>query len=136
MINFGRVARRSRYPSDTSDEQWALIQPLPPEVKTGGRPEKHPRRALEDAILYVVRTGCAWRQLPADFPPWQTVYWYFNRWEQYKVTEQILPVVREQLRIAEGRNPQPSAGLIDSQTVKGADTVGRESRGVRMWRSG
>lgn len=68
------------------------------------------RRALVDAILYVVRTGCAWRQLPADFPPWQTVYWYVNRWEQYKVTEQILPVVRAQLRIAEGRNPQPSAG--------------------------
>ena len=132
MINFGRVARRSRYPSDTSDEQWPLIQPLLPEVKTGGRPEKHPRRALVDAILYVERTGCAWRQLPADFPPWQTVYWYFNRWEQYKVTEQILPVVREQLRIAEGRNPQPSAGLIDSQTVKGADTVGRESRGQNV----
>jgi transposase len=55
--------------------------------------EKHPRRALVDAILYVVRTRCAWRLLPADFPPWQTVYWYFNRWEQYKVTEQILPVV-------------------------------------------
>jgi transposase len=129
MINCAGVARCARYPSDTSDEQWALIEPLLPEVKTGGRPEKHPRRALVDAILYVVRTGCAWRQLPADFPPWQTVYWYFNRWEQDKVTEQILPVVREQLRIQEGRNPQPSAGLIDSQTVKGADTVGRESRG-------
>ena len=90
------------------------------------------RCALVDAIVYVVRTGCAWRQLPADFPPWQTVYWYFNRWEQYKVTEQILPVVRAQLRIAEGRNPQPSAGLIDSQTVKGADTVGRESRGQNV----
>jgi transposase len=63
------VARRTRYLSDTSDEQWALIEPLLPEVKTGGRPEKHPRRALVDAILYVVRTGCAWRQLPADFPP-------------------------------------------------------------------
>ena len=59
-------------------------------------------------------------------------YWYFNRWEQYRVTEQIVPVVREQLRIAEGRNPQPSAGLIDSQTVKGADTVGRESRGQNV----
>ena len=129
------MARRSRYPSDTSDEQWALIEPLLPEVKTGGRPEKHPRRALVDAILYAVRTGCAWRQLPADFPPWQTVYWYFNRWEQYKVTEQILPVLREQLRIAEGRNPQPSAGLIDSQTVKGADTV-CASPAVRLWRSG
>jgi transposase len=130
MINGGGVARHARrYPSDTSDEQWALIEPLLPEVKTGGRPEKHPRRAVLDAILYVVRTGCSWRQLPADFPPWQTVYWYFVRWEQAKVTEKILPVVREQLRLQEGRNPEPTAGLIDSQSVKGADTVGRDSRG-------
>jgi len=123
------MARRSRYPSDTSDEQWALIEPLLPEAKGGGRPEKHPRRAVVDAILYVVRTGCAWRQLPADFPPWQTVYWYFNQWEQAKATEKILPVVRAQLRVQEGRNPQPSAGLIDSQSVKGADTVGQGTRG-------
>src|SRR3954451_24242233 len=123
------MARRSRYPSDTSDEQWALIEPLLPEPRPGGRPEKHPRRAVVDAILYVVRAGCAWRQLPADFPPWQTVYWYFNQWEQARVTEQILPVVRGQLRVQEGRDPEPSAGLIDSQSVKGADTVGRETRG-------
>ncbi len=130
MINSGSVEQRPRrYPSDTSDEQWAVIEPLLPEVKTGGRPEKHPRRAIVDAILYVVRTGCSWRQVPADFPPWQTVYWYFNQWEQAKVTEQILPVVRAQLRLQEGRNPEPSAGLIDSQSVQGADTVGRESRG-------
>jgi transposase len=122
-------ARQQRYPSDTSDEQWSLIEPLLPPVKTGGRPEKHPRRAVVDAILYVVRAGCSWRQLPADFPPWQTVYWYFNQWEQAKVTEQILPVVRGQLRVQEGRDPEPSAGLIDSQTVKGADTVGQDTRG-------
>jgi transposase len=121
--------RPRRYPSDTSDEQWAVIEPLLPPVNTGGRPEKHPRRAVVDAILYVVRTGCAWRQLPADFPPWQTVYWYFNRWEQAKATEKILPVVRAQLRVQEGRNPDASAGLIDSQSVKGADTVGRGTRG-------
>lgn len=125
-----RVEQRSRrYPSDTTDEQWAVIEPLLPQVNTGGRPEKHPRRAIVDAILYVVRTGCAWRQLPADFPPWQTVYWYFNRWEEAKVTEKILPVVRAQLRLQEGRNPEPSAGLIDSQSVQGADTVGRDTRG-------
>ena len=121
--------RAPRYPSDTSDEQWAVIEPLLPPVRTGGRPEKHPRRAVVDAILYVVRAGCSWRQLPADFPPWQTVYWYFNQWEQAKVTEKILPVVRAQLRVQEGRNPEPSAGLIDSQSVKGADTVGRDTRG-------
>src|SRR5690349_4344603 len=124
------MARRTqRYPSDTSDEQWALIEPLLPAVNTGGRPEKHPRRAVVDAILYVVRTGCAWRQLPADFPPWQTVYWYFNRFEQAGATEKILPVVRAQLRVQEGRKPEPSAGLIDSQGVKGADTVGADTRG-------
>ncbi len=123
------MERKQTYPSDTSEEQWALIEPLLPAVNTGGRPEKHPRRAIVDAILYVVRTGCAWRQLPADFPPWQTVYWYFVRFEQAKATEKILPVVREQLRLQEGRNPEPSAGLIDSQSVKGADTVGRDTRG-------
>ena len=120
---------RKGYPSDLTDQQWELVEPLLPPVKSGGRPEKHPRRLIVDAILYVVRTGCSWRQLPADFPPWETVYWYFARWEQAKVTEKILAAVREQLRIAEGRNPEPSAGLIDSQTVKGADTVGRDSRG-------
>lgn len=125
-----RVARRpQRYPSDTSDEQWAVIEPLLPPVKSGGRPEKHPRRAIVDAILYVVRTGCAWRQPPADSPPWQTVYWYLNQWGQAKTTEKILPVVRTRLRLQEGRNAEPSAGLIDSQTVKGADTVGRDTRG-------
>ena len=98
-------------------------------MRTGGRPEKHSRRAIVDAILYVVRAGCSWRQLPADFPPWQTVYWYFNQWEQARVTEKILPVVRAHLRVQEGRNPEPSAGLIDSQSVKGADTVGRDTRG-------
>jgi transposase len=123
------MARRRRYPSDLTSEQWELIEPLLPPIKTGGRPEKHPRRAIVDGILHVVRTGCAWRQLPADFPPWQTVYWYFGRWEQAKATEKILPAVRKQVRVQEGRNPQPSAGLIDSQSVKGADTVGRDSRG-------
>jgi transposase len=121
--------RTPRYPSDMTDEQWALIEPLLPAPKTGGRPEKHPRRDVVDAILYVVRAGCAWRALPADFPPWETVYWYFTRWEQARVTEKILPVVREQLRLADGRDAQPSAGLIDSQSVKGADTVGRQTRG-------
>jgi transposase len=127
------MARRKRgrkgYPSDLTDQQWELVEPLLPAPKSGGRPEKHPRRLIVDAILYVVRTGCSWRQLPSDFPPWETVYWYFARWENAKVTEKILAAVREQLRIAEGRNPEPSAGLVDSQSVKGADTVGRDTRG-------
>jgi transposase len=123
------VARERCYPSDLTDQQWNLVEPLLPAVRTGGRPEKHPRRAIVDAILYVVRTGCSWRQLPADFPPWQTVYWYLARWERQKATEVMLAALREQLRVQQGRDPQPSAGIIDSQAVKGADTVGRESRG-------
>lgn len=82
-----------------------------------------------DAILYVVRTGCSWRQLPSDFPPWQTMYWYFIRWEDAKVTEKILAAVREQLRVQEGLNAEPSAGPVDSQTVKGADTVAADTCG-------
>jgi transposase len=66
---------------------------LPPPGE-GGRPEKHPRRAIVDAVLYVVRTGCSWRQLPADFPPWQTVYWYFVRWEKQRVTLRMLDALR------------------------------------------
>jgi transposase len=116
-------------PSDLTDAQWKLIEPLLPAPRRGGRPEKHPRRAIVDAILYVVRTGCSWRQLLADFPPWQTVYWYFVRWEQQQVTEQMLEAPRGQVRAGQGRNEQPSAGLIDSRSVKGADTVGRGTRG-------
>ncbi|MEZ0074702.1 IS5 family transposase [Planotetraspora sp. GP83] len=123
------VPRERRYPSDLTDAQWALIEPLLPAPSTGGRPEKHPRRDIVDAILYVVRAGCAWRQLPFDFPPWQTVYWYFVRWEEAKVTEQMLAVLRRRVRAAQGRAEEPTAGIIDSQSVKGADTVGRESRG-------
>jgi transposase len=75
------MPRGRHYPPDLTDAQWALIEPLLPAVRRGGRPKKHPRRAIVDAILYVVRTGCSWRQLPVDFPPWQTVYRYFARWE-------------------------------------------------------
>lgn len=123
------MARRSCCPSDLSDAEWALVEPLLPSPGKGGRPEKHPRRAVVDAILYVVRTGCAWRALPADFPPWQTVYWYFVRWEKRRVTLRILDALRRRVREAEGRDGQPSAGIIDSQSVKGADTVGRDTRG-------
>jgi transposase len=83
----------------------------------------------------VGRTGCAWRQLPFDFPPWQTVYWYFTRWEKDKVTEQILAVLRRRARAAQGRADEPTAGIIDSQSVKGADTVPRKT-GVRRGQEG
>jgi transposase len=126
------MVREQRYPSDLSDAEWAVMEPLLPAPTAhprGGRPEKHPRRDIVDAILYVVRTGCAWRALPVDFPPWETVYWYFTRWEQQKLTFRMVDVLRAQVRTDEGRNPEPSAGLMDSQSVKGADTVGTDTRG-------
>ncbi|MFD6754875.1 IS5 family transposase [Micromonospora gifhornensis] len=123
------MSRQRRYPSDLTDAQWALVEPLLPPPRTGGRPEKHPRRDVVNAILYVVRTGCSWRQLPVDFPPWQTVYWYFIRWEEEHVTERILVALRRRVRAAQGRAAEPTAGIIDSQSVKGADTVGQDTRG-------
>ena len=126
------MPRERRYPSDTTDVQWAIVEPLlPPPTNhpRGGRKEKHPRRDIVDAILYVVRTSCSWRQLPADFPPWGTVYWYFARGEADGTTEPVHDALREQVRLAAGRQAEPTAGVIDSQSVKGADTVGHDSRG-------
>jgi len=123
------MGRQRTYPSDLTDEQWEIIEPMLPLIKEPGRPPKHPRRDIVDAILYVVRTGCSWRQLPADFPPWETVYGQFRRWEERQVTERIVERLREEVRVQSGRDPQPSAGIIDSQSVKGADTVGADSRG-------
>ncbi|MCX5262432.1 IS5 family transposase [Streptomyces sp. NBC_00199] len=121
-----------RYPSDLTDEQWALVEPLLPALRTGpkgGRREKHPRRRTVDAIMYVVRTGCAWRQLPHDFPPWQTVYWYFVRWHNEGTVTRIHDALRDQVRRGEGRNVEPTAGLIDSQSIRTADTVPADTRG-------
>ena len=123
------MARQRVYPSDLTDEQWEIIEPMLPLIKEPGRIPKHPFRDIMDAILYIDRSGCSWRQLPVDFPPWQTVYGWFRQWKRRGVTERILEELREQIRLAEGRDPQPSAGVIDSQSVKGADTVGRDSRG-------
>lgn len=116
------------YPSDLTDEQWALIEPMVP-VKPGGRPAKHPRRRIVEAILYLNRTGCSWRQLPHDFPPWETVYWYFERWNADGTTDRIHDALRDAARDRVGRDPMASAGIVDAQSVKGADTVGKGSRG-------
>jgi len=117
------------YPSDLTDEQREIIEPMLPLIKEPGRIPKHPFRDVVDAILYLDRCGCSWRQLPVDFPPWQTVYGWFQRWKQRGVTERILDELREQIRLAEGREPEPSAGVIDSQSVRAADTVSRDTRG-------
>ena len=118
-----------RYPSDLTDAQWEVIAPLVPEPGSGGRPAIHPRRRIVDAILYLNRTGCAWRQLPHDFPPWATVFWYFKRWREDGVVDRLHDALRDQVRDAAGRDPMASAGCVDAQSVKGADTVGAAVRG-------
>ncbi|MGH3469490.1 MAG: IS5 family transposase [Thermocrispum sp.] len=123
-----RSSSPARYPSDLTDEQWALIEPMVA-VKPGGRPAKHPRRRIVEAIFYVNRTGCSWRQLPHDFPPWDTVYWYFQRWTEDGTVDRVHDALRDAVRDADGRDPMASAGIVDSQSVKGADTVARGTRG-------
>jgi transposase len=123
------------YPSDLTDEQWALMEPMVPVLSTrgrgtrGGRPPKYPRRRIVEAILYLDRTGCSWRQLPHDFPPWDTVYSYFQRWAADGTTDRIHDALRAAVRDADGRDPLASAGAMDSQTVPGASTVGKDTRG-------
>jgi transposase len=122
------------YPSSSvTDAQWALLEPLlPPPGNTegrGGRPEKYCRRMILDAIFYVVRGGIAWRQLPSEFPPATTVWAIFARWVRAGVWQRIHDTLRDRTRVRDGRNPLPSAAIIDSQSVQGADTVPRSSRG-------
>jgi transposase len=118
-----------RYPSDLSNPEWAVIEPLLPGPCPRGRPLVHARRVIVDAILYVNRTGCAWRYLPKDFPPWRTVYGYFARWRDDGTLARLHDRLRDQARAAAGRDPRPTAAVIDSQSVKAADTVPKASRG-------
>lgn len=127
------TGRVRRYPSDTTDAEWALITPLLPipacRKPSGGRPETHDRRAIVDAIRYLVDNGCKWRALPADFPPWKTVHGFFTRWTASGIINQIRDVLREKLRTRAGRHRCPSAAIVDSQSVKAAETVSNASRG-------
>lgn len=116
-----------------ADAQWAVIDPLLPDPKSlagrGGRPEEHCRRDIVDAIFYLVDNGTKWRALPVDFPCWKTVYNYLSAWEAEGITQNVLDGLRDRLRLAEGRTADPSAAVIDSQSVKAAETVGKPSRG-------
>jgi len=118
-----------RYPSDLSDAEWAVIGPLLPGRFRRGRPLVHERRVIVNAILYVNRTGCAWRYLPTDFPPWRTVYGYFAAWRDNGVLHRIHDQLRAAARTAAGRDPCPTAAVIDSQSVRAADTVPKASQG-------
>jgi len=110
--------QRQLYPSDLTDKQWAILAPLIPTAKTGGRPRRVNLRQVLNAIFYILCGGCAWRMLPHDFPAWKTVYHYFRLWCMTGVWQQMNQVLREKVRHQVGRQPTPSAAIVDSQSVK------------------
>jgi transposase len=123
------------YPSDVVDAEWDVIAPLLPKARSGGRPRTADLRHVVNAIFYVSRSGCAWRMLPTDFPPYQTVYHYFRAWKKDGTWEKVHDTLRDLLRQKGGRDVSPSAAILDSQSAKttekgapGATTQARKSR--------
>jgi|SRR5579859_6910827 len=115
---------RAVYATDVTDQEWAQLEDLVPKPKSGGRPVKYARREIVDGLLYVLQTGCAWRLLPHDFPPYGIVFHYFSQWRKWGVFEDINTVLRGRVREQAGRNRQPSGAIVDSQSVKTTDRGG------------
>ena len=115
---------RRRYDTDLTDAQWEVLAPLIPDARSGGRPRKATSRELVDAILYFLRAGVAWRLLPHDLPPWQTIYYYLRRWQREGVWARIHHTLVMADRERNGREPSPSAAILDSQSVRTADQKG------------
>jgi len=115
---------RKHYATDLTDAQWRRIAPLIPKPRPGGRPRSADMRSVLDAIFYVARTGCAWRMLPGDFPPWGTVWFYFRAWRADGTWERMNARLREQVRRQAGRHKEPRIAVLDSQSVKTTDRGG------------
>lgn len=116
---------RKAYPSDLSDTEWQVIKPLLPAEQSIGRPREVDLREILNGLFYVLREGCSWRALPHDLPPWQTVYKYFRHWQRLGVWQKIHTQLRHRVRQSVEKADNPTAGIIDSQSVKTAEKRGR-----------
>lgn len=115
---------RKRYPSDITDKEWATLEPLLPQVQEGGRPRAYSYREILNGIFYITRGGCSWRMMPHDLPHWKTVYHYFRLWRKDGTLERLHHRLRERVRLKLGREAQPSAAILDSQSVKTSEKGG------------
>src|SRR3954454_9273756 len=115
-----------KYPTDLSDDEWRCIGPHLPEHTGQGRPRLHGLRAILDAVFYVLKSGCPWRLLPREFPPWKTIYDWFRKWRIDGTWERLNAELRERLRCRLGRDPHPSAGIVDSQSARTSGVGGQE----------